>query len=125
MTVEHAEGVVRAVVLYDGRLLLVRGNDGWELPSGRPQPAESPQATAARVVYELTGYLVDGTEALGPHGAAHADGVPAVVCQLLSESPSDGASLTPERLRWSTPAETTDAALPAAVREYLRGHTPV
>ncbi|KOV68743.1 NUDIX hydrolase [Streptomyces sp. MMG1121] len=120
MTLEPAEGVVGAVVLYDGRLLLVRRGDGWGLPSGTPEPAESAEATAARVVYELTGYLVDGTENLAPD-----DGAAAVVCQLLSESPSDGAGLAPEQLRWATPAETTDADLPAVVRTYLRGHTPV
>ncbi|MGV4980867.1 NUDIX hydrolase [Streptomyces sp. NPDC001709] len=125
MTLEPAEGVVQAVVLYDGRLLLVADGDAWVLPSGTPQPAESAEATAARVVYELTGYLVDGTEPLTPHDGARADEAPAVVCQLLSESPSDGASLAPEQVRWASIPEAADAVLPAAVRAYLRGHTPV
>ncbi|MFD0395735.1 hypothetical protein ACFQ3Z_41560 [Streptomyces nogalater] len=43
MTAERAEGVVRAVVVYDGRLLLVPEKDGWGLPSGTPQPAETPR----------------------------------------------------------------------------------
>ncbi|MFG3200839.1 NUDIX domain-containing protein [Streptomyces sp. NPDC048192] len=120
MTLEQAAGAVQAVVLYDGRLLLVEDGGGWTLPSGTPEPAESPAATAARVVYELTGYLVDGTEALAPE-----DGVPAVVCQLLSETPSDGASLAPERVRWAPIPETTGVALPAVVHAYLQGHTPV
>jgi ADP-ribose pyrophosphatase YjhB (NUDIX family) len=50
-----AQNVVQAVVVYDGRLLLVEGPDGWELPSGFPEPAETAQAAAARLVYELTG----------------------------------------------------------------------
>ncbi|MFI2205383.1 NUDIX domain-containing protein [Streptomyces sp. NPDC020192] len=120
MTLEPAEGMVQALVLYDGRLLLAEQGDGWRLPSGTPQPAEPAEATAARVVYELTGYLVDGTESLAPD-----DGATAVVCQLLSESPSDGASLAPERLRWASLAETADADLPAVVRAYVAGHTPV
>lgn len=125
MRLEPAEGVVQAVVLYDGRLLLVQDGGGWTLPSGSPQPAESPEATAARVVYELTGYLVDGTESLAPHDTAPADGASAVVCQLLSESPSDGAALAPERVWWAPIPEAVDTALPPAVRDYLRGHTPV
>ncbi|MES4893095.1 NUDIX domain-containing protein [Streptomyces sp. NPDC096012] len=125
MTPEHAVDVVRAVVLYDGRLLLVRGDGGWQLPSGGPQPAESATATAARVVYELTGYLVDGTRALEPHGGARPDGAAAVVCQLLSEAPSDGARLAPEEVRWTPIARTAGATLPPAVRTYLEGHTPV
>ncbi|MER5547846.1 NUDIX domain-containing protein [Streptomyces sp. NPDC002586] len=124
MALEPAEGVVQAVVLYDGRLLLVDAGDGWALPSGTPQPAEPAEATAARVVYELTGYLVDGTESLDPHDGARADETSAVVCQLLSESPSDGAALAREQVRWAPSPEAADAALPAAVRDYLRGHTP-
>ncbi|AOR30107.1 hypothetical protein BFF78_02595 [Streptomyces fodineus] len=125
MTLEPAEGVVQAVVLYDGRLLLVADGGGWVLPSGIPQPAEPAEATAARAVYELTGYLVDGTEALTPHDGARASEASAVVCQLLSESPSDGASLAPDQVRWVPIPEAARAAIPAAVRAYLRGHTPV
>ncbi|MFF5442389.1 NUDIX hydrolase [Streptomyces achromogenes] len=121
MAAERAEGVVRAVVVSDGRLLLVPEKGGWGLPSGTPQPAETPQATAARVVYELTGYLVDGTEALDP---GNADGGTAVLCRLLTDSPSDGGRLAPDRLRWASAGETADTALPAPVRHYLEGHTP-
>ncbi|MFE8947936.1 NUDIX hydrolase [Streptomyces sp. NPDC007856] len=125
MTLEPAEGVVQAVVLYDGRLLLVEDGHGWALPSGTPDPAEPAEATAARVVYELTGYLVDGTESLARHDGPPPDGTAAVVCQVLSGTPSDGAALTPEQVRWAPIPETADVQLPAAVREYLRGHTPV
>ncbi|MFJ8788126.1 NUDIX domain-containing protein [Streptomyces sp. NPDC102462] len=121
MTLERAAaGTVEAVVGYDGRLLLVRRPDGWGLPSGTPEPAETAEATAARVVYELTGYLVDGSQTLEPQ-----DPVSAVVCQLLTESPSDGARLAPEDIRWTPFTETTNTPLPQAVRTYLEGHTPV
>ncbi|MFJ9564818.1 NUDIX hydrolase [Streptomyces fuscichromogenes] len=125
-----AAGVVDAVVVYDGRLLLVNENDGWELPSGTPEQAESATATAARVVYELTGYLVDGATLLRPTDTASTDTAPPdtrsfVVCQLLSETPSGDARLVPERLRWSPFAEAIAAGLPAPVRVYLEGHTPV
>lgn len=117
---QAADGVVEAVVAYDGRLLMVRQQDGWGLPAGTPEPAESAGATAARVVYELTGYLVDGSQTLEPEENA----VSAVVCQLLSESPSGGASLTPEQVRWAPFAEAAPAGLSAPVRDYLQGHTP-
>ncbi|MFJ3639963.1 NUDIX hydrolase [Streptomyces sp. NPDC090108] len=127
MTVEQAAGgTVQAVVVYDGRLLLVSGPGHWELPAGTPEPAESPQATAERVVYELTGYLVAGSQTIEPREPGEDPvPVPAVVCQLLSESPSDGGSLTAERQRWAPFTETADARLPGAVRTYLEGHTPV
>ncbi|MGW7541147.1 NUDIX domain-containing protein [Streptomyces sp. NPDC054770] len=151
MTSEQAAGnVVGAVVVYDGRLLLVDAESGWGLPSGTPEPAESETATAARLVYELTGYLVDGSTLLRPTdtaptaaaptdmasastastGTASTDTAPPdtrsfVVCQLLSETPSADARLVPERLRWSPFAEAIAAGLPAPVRVYLEGHTPV
>ncbi|GAA3137749.1 hypothetical protein GCM10017687_62870 [Streptomyces echinatus] len=122
MTLEQAVGVVRAVVVYDGRLLLVSDGDGWGLPSGIPQPAETARVAAARIVYEITGYLVDGTDPLGPGEDAEET---AVVCPLLSESPSGGGRLTPDRLRWAPIEETADTPLPDTVRTYLRGHTRV
>ncbi|MEU6477306.1 NUDIX domain-containing protein [Streptomyces sp. NPDC047017] len=122
---QAAPGTVQAVVVYDGRLLLVGERDDWALPSGGPEPAESAQAAAARCVYELTGYLVDGSSVLGPEAAAEGEAVTAVVCQLLSESPSSGARLAPERMRWFPLGEVASVELPEAVRRYLRGHTPV
>ncbi|MFC9636600.1 NUDIX hydrolase [Streptomyces mirabilis] len=126
MTLEQAaRGGVDAVVVYDGRLLMVAAQDSWGLPSGAPQPAESAQAGAARLVYELTGYLVDGTSVLRSHGTAGEDARPAVVCRLLSQAPSAEARLGPEQIRWAPFAEALDAGLPEAVRDYLVGHSPV
>ncbi|MEV0904483.1 NUDIX hydrolase [Streptomyces hokutonensis] len=122
---QAAEELVDAVVVNDGRLLLVNVQGGWGLPSGVPEEAETPQATAARVVYELTGYLVDGSSLLESEPAA--DAPPAVVCHLLSEDPSGEAQLTAGQLRWAPFAEAIDidGGLPAPVRTYLEGHTPV
>ncbi|MER5799048.1 MULTISPECIES: NUDIX hydrolase [Streptomyces] len=126
MTLEQAaRGGVDAVVVYDGRLLMVAAQDSWGLPSGAPQPAESAQAGAARLVYELTGYLVDGTSVLRSQGTAGEDARPAVVCQLLSQAPSAEARLGPEQIRWAPFVEALDAGLPEAVRDYLVGHSPV
>ncbi|SNX66235.1 NUDIX domain-containing protein [Streptomyces sp. TLI_55] len=126
MTTEQStEGAVDAVVLYDGRVLLVNTQDRWTLPSGDPEPAESASATAARAVYELTGYLVDGSTPLPQQASDTAGGRRAVVCQLLSETPSDNARLEADQVRWSSLAEAVDAGLSETVRIYLEGHTPV
>ncbi|SEF00299.1 NUDIX domain-containing protein [Streptomyces sp. 3213] len=121
---QAAEELVDAVVVNDGQLLLVNVQGGWGLPSGVPEEAETPQATAARVVYELTGYLVDGSSLLESEPA---DGASAVVCHLLSQDPSGEAQLTAGQLRWAPFAEAVDidGGLPAPVRAYLEGHTPV
>ncbi|MFR0357280.1 NUDIX domain-containing protein [Streptomyces sediminimaris] len=126
MTVEQAaEAGVDAVVEYDGRVLLVKAQGAWKLPSGDPEPAEPAQATAARAVYELTGYLVDGTTLLRPAKAAPGDARRTVVCQLLSEAPSGDARLSSEEFRWAPIAEAVDAGIPETARVYLEGHTPV
>jgi predicted NUDIX family NTP pyrophosphohydrolase len=122
MTLEQtAEDVVDAVVVNDGRLLLVDVQGGWSLPSGVPQEAETAQATAARAVYELTGFLVDGSSLL----ESESGGGSAVVCHLLSEDPSGEAQLTAGQLRWAPFADAIAAGLSAPVRTYLEGHTPV
>ncbi|MEU6196748.1 NUDIX domain-containing protein [Streptomyces sp. NPDC047061] len=123
---QTAGNTVDAVVVYDGRLLMVNAHNHWELPSGAPEPAESATAAAARVVYELTGYLVDGSTPLGPAGTDPSDPRSFVVCQLLTETPSDTETrLPPEQLRWTPIPEALDAGLPEPVRVYLKGHTPV
>ncbi|MFI1538198.1 NUDIX hydrolase [Streptomyces anandii] len=123
---DAVRGTVEAVVVDDGRLLLVERPGGWGLPSGSPEPAERASATAARVVYELTGYLVDGSTTLRSEGAGGgAEASSAVVCHLLSTDPSAEARLGPEQVRWTPFEETAGAALPRVVRDYLGGHTPV
>ncbi|RII20644.1 hypothetical protein DSC45_05405 [Streptomyces sp. YIM 130001] len=112
--------VVQAVVVYDGQLLLVAEADAWGLPTGGTEPAESAEAAAARIVYELTAYLVDGSPPLEPRSK----GSTAVVCHPLTEDPSGSGSLPSERLRWVLFTELDDIELPPAVREYVRGHTP-
>ncbi|MFJ9543362.1 NUDIX hydrolase [Streptomyces sp. NPDC101225] len=126
MTMEQASGgPVDAVVEYAGRVLLVKAGGDWKLPSGDPELAEPAPATAARVVYELTGYLVDGTTLLTPDGTDTADTRPAVVCQLLSETPSGDARLSPDEFTWVPIAEAVAAGVSQTVRVYLEGHTPV
>ncbi|WP_245873230.1 hypothetical protein [Streptomyces phaeoluteigriseus] len=88
------------------------GAAGAALGSGVPEPAESPQATAARVMYELTGYPTDGSSLPDRLGAT-------VVCRLSAadagsrtvrtpsarptstERPVRERAAHPERLRWA------------------------
>ncbi|MFG2309840.1 NUDIX domain-containing protein [Streptomyces sp. NPDC048566] len=123
---QTARDTVEAVVVDDGRLLLVDASGGRRLPSGPPELAERPQATAARVVYELTGYLVDGFSLLEPEGeepSGPVAGRSTVVCRLLSDTPSPEARLTAEQVHWTPFAQAVDAGLPAGVPEYLEGRT--
>jgi len=50
---------IKAVVLQDGAVLLLRNERGeWDLPGGRPEPGEDERATVEREVREETGLTV-------------------------------------------------------------------
>ncbi len=61
---------VGAVVVHDGRLLLVRrgrepGRGLWSIPGGRLEPGETPAEGCAREVLEETGLAVETGAVLG------------------------------------------------------------
>ena len=59
---EHADGVVMAALLDDGRILLERqfryavGKEVLEVPAGKMDPGEEPVRSALRELREETGY---------------------------------------------------------------------
>lgn len=54
-----------AVVFKDDFILMIRTNDGWQLPKGRSKPGESPGETALREVKEETGITISIYSRLG------------------------------------------------------------
>jgi ADP-ribose pyrophosphatase len=69
--VHHPGAAVVVPILPDGRLLLVRQYRHaaraffWEVPAGRLEPGEPPEACAARELREETGYRADRMVPLG------------------------------------------------------------
>ncbi|MFT7678953.1 MAG: ADP-ribose pyrophosphatase [Planctomycetota bacterium] len=67
---EIGPAVAVVPVLPDGRVVMIgqyrypTGNTQWELPAGRLDADETPQAAAVRELYEETGYAAGHLEAL-------------------------------------------------------------
>ncbi|MGW0748003.1 NUDIX hydrolase [Streptomyces sp. NPDC002587] len=67
---ESERAVAAAVVVHEGRLLLVRrriaeGHLSWQFPAGKVEPDESREAAAVREAQEETGLRVVAREVLG------------------------------------------------------------
>lgn len=63
-------GIAAAVVVHEGRVLMVRrrvseGRLSWQFPAGEVEAGESPQAAAVRETREETGLEVVAVTALG------------------------------------------------------------
>ncbi|MFF6772749.1 NUDIX hydrolase [Streptomyces sp. NPDC012637] len=70
VTSESEVAVAAAVVVQDGRVLLVRrrvaeGALSWQFPAGKVEPAETPEEAAERETQEETGLLVTPQSVLG------------------------------------------------------------
>ncbi|MEU2829403.1 NUDIX hydrolase [Streptomyces lavendulae] len=73
MTQQNAEerpSVAAAIVVHEGRVLLVRrrvseGRLSWQFPAGKVEPGESREDAAARETQEETGLMVKPVQLLG------------------------------------------------------------
>ncbi|MFF3848696.1 NUDIX domain-containing protein [Streptomyces sp. NPDC002328] len=70
MTSQGKAAVAAAVIVQEGRVLLVRrrvaeGALSWQFPAGKIEPEETPGEAAARETEEETGLLVTPQRALG------------------------------------------------------------
>ena len=62
--------IAAAVIVHEGRLLLVRrrikdGSLSWQFPAGELEPGEDPEDAAVRETREETGLVVKATKVLG------------------------------------------------------------
>jgi ADP-ribose pyrophosphatase YjhB (NUDIX family) len=118
-----------AVVVHDGRLLLVRrandpGRGLWSVPGGRVEAGESPEAACAREVREETGLdvevgpLVGRVERAGPAGATYViDDFRCAVRGSVAAIAGDDADDT----HWATRDELATMPLVDLLLETLEG----
>ncbi|MEV8095238.1 NUDIX hydrolase [Kitasatospora sp. NPDC085879] len=69
-TAEERPGIAAAIVVNDGRVLMVRrriseGQLSWQFPAGEIEPGESPEQAAIRETAEETGLSVTAIKLLG------------------------------------------------------------
>ena len=73
MTQQHSEkqpGVAAAVIVHEGRVLLIRrrvseGQLSWQFPAGKIEPGETREDAAVRETHEETGLTVTAVKLLG------------------------------------------------------------
>src|SRR5512138_121442 len=103
--------VVAGAFVRDGRLLLARRRDAdplagfWELPGGKVEPGETPEAALAREWREELGVEVDSatpwTFATGAPNGRHVTLLVFQVGAVRGEPAPSGVA----ELRWTTPVE--------------------
>ena len=118
-----------AVVVHDGRLLLVRrgtdpGRGLWSVPGGRVEVGETPAAACAREVREETGLDVEvgprvgRVERAGPAGATYViDDFRCAVRGSAAVTAGDDA----DDARWATGADLATMPLVDLLLETLDG----
>ncbi|MGW2820568.1 (deoxy)nucleoside triphosphate pyrophosphohydrolase [Streptomyces sp. NPDC001443] len=107
--------VVGAALLDGGRLLAARRSappelaGRWELPGGKVEPGETPEAALVRELREELGVEAEAVERVPGRWPLRA---PYVLCVWTARLRADSAAPEPlqdhDELRWLTPAEIWD-----------------
>lgn len=117
--------VVAGALVRDGRLLLARRPDGdplagfWELPGGKVEADETPEAALAREWREELGVEVGSSSPLTfASGAPNGRHVTLLVFLVRSIHP-EPSPLGVAEIRWTTPAEASRLPLLPADRPVV------
>lgn len=122
--------IAGAVIVHDGRLLLVRrrvaeGSLSWTLPSGKVEPGETVGEAAAREALEEAGVAVEPVRFLGER--VHPESgrrMSYTVCRLLAGTAHAASPREVAAAAWVTLAEIPEKVpygLYEPVQEYLDG----
>ncbi|WP_411076804.1 NUDIX domain-containing protein [Streptomyces sp. cmx-10-25] len=111
MTTEAQRAVAAAVVVRDGRVLLVRrrvaeGALSWQFPAGKIEPGETPEEAATRETEEETGLLVAPQSVLGQrvHPMTGRE-IPSIACRPVGGRAVVASADEVAELTWTTHGE--------------------
>ena len=129
---------VTAIIVEDGRLLMIRRADNgeWSLPAGNCEPGEEPAWTIAREVHEETGYVAvperiaavaNGPDVTYPNGDRCEYVTTFYVCRVVGGelAPRDGEALDVRWVPTDDPrAQARIAMMPADLATMLSATSP-
>lgn len=117
--------VVAGALVRDGRLLLARRRDGdplagfWELPGGKVEPGETPEAALAREWREELGVEVEASLAWAFGSDAPNGRHVTLLVYLVGALRGEPAPLGVAEVRWTTPEAARSLALLPADRPLV------
>ncbi|MEW1657202.1 NUDIX hydrolase [Streptomyces sp. NPDC093707] len=133
MTQQKAEerpGIAVALIVHEGRVLMVRrrigeGEPFWQFPAGEVEPGESPEDAAVRETREETGLHVSAVKLLGER-AHPATGRPTsyTACEMVTGTAHLADDEEPAELAWVSHGEIPEYVpheLFEPVQRYLDG----
>jgi 8-oxo-dGTP diphosphatase len=133
VTIEAETAVAAAVVVQDGRVLLVRrrvaeGSLSWQFPAGKVEQGETRENAAVRETQEETGLTVAAVKLLGERIHPTTGRLMSYfACDVVSGTAHIAAPEELAELAWVTRGEISQYVpygLFAPVQEYLDGALP-
>ncbi|ORT59263.1 NUDIX hydrolase [Streptomyces sp. CB03238] len=130
---EKRTGVAAAVIIREGRVLLVRrrvseGSLSWQFPAGKVEQGETREDAAVRETQEETGLTVAAVKLLGERVHPTTGRLMSyVACEVVSGTTHIAAPEELAELAWMTRGEISKYVpygLFAPVQEYLDGALP-
>ncbi|WP_030906608.1 NUDIX hydrolase [Streptomyces sp. NRRL F-5126] len=136
MTQQNAEkkpSVAAAVIIHDGRVLLVRrrvseGQLSWQFPAGKVEPGESREQAAVRETREETGLAVSAVKLLGERLHPNTGRLMSyTACEVISGTAHVASTMEIAELAWVAHADIQQYVpygLFESVQDYLDAALP-